>query len=272
MLIATPPLSPLCLTLQAARKSRRISQLELALRMGISQRHVSFVESGRAKASRDLLLAWLDELNAPLALRNVALQQAGFAASYASRELGDAVLAPAREALGRLLDAHNPMPAMVLDAGWNVLQLNRGARWLVSTLMPWAADLPKDQPINLLDAMLHPQGLMHCVTNLAEVAPALLAHLRDDASVAPELAERVELLAQKCQHRLGKKPLAQWPRQMVPVLTTRFASPHGELAFFSMFSTFGTPQDITLASLRVEHLFAAEDQTRAVLAAQVKLS
>lgn len=95
-------------TLQTARKSRRISQLELALRIGISQRHVSFVESGRAQPSRNLLLSWLDELHAPLALRNVALHQAGFASSYAAHELGDAVLAPAREAMTRLLDAHDP--------------------------------------------------------------------------------------------------------------------------------------------------------------------
>ena len=85
-------------TLQTARKSKRISQLELALRMGVSQRHVSFVESGRAQPSRELLLAWLHELQAPLALRNVALQQAGFAPVYRGSELSDAVLAPVREA------------------------------------------------------------------------------------------------------------------------------------------------------------------------------
>jgi hypothetical protein len=80
----------------------------------------------------------------------------------------------------------------------------------------------------------------------------------------------VELLAAQFQLRLGKKPLAQWPKQMAPVLTTRFASAHGELAFFSMFSTFGTPQDITLASLRVEHVFAANDLTRAVITTNVR--
>ena len=123
-------------TLQTARKSKRLSQLELALRMGVSQRHVSFVESGRAQPSRELLLNWLHELQAPLALRNAALQQAGFAPVYRSGELADAVLAPAREALGRLLQAHDPMPAMVMDAAWNVLQMNRGAQWLATTLMP----------------------------------------------------------------------------------------------------------------------------------------
>lgn len=256
-------------TLQQARKTRRISQLELALRMGVSQRHVSFVESGRAQPSRELLLAWLHELQAPLALRNVALQQAGFAPVYSGSELGAAVLAPAREALGRLLDAHDPLPAMVMDAAWNVLQMNRGALWLATTLMPWLAELPAGQPINMLDAMLHPEGMTRHITNLDEVAPALLAHLRDDASVVPELLARVEQFAEQLQARLGKRALAPWPRQMAPVLTTRFATPHGELAFFSMFSTFGTPQDITLASLRVEHVFAADAATRAVLDAHL---
>jgi transcriptional regulator with XRE-family HTH domain len=252
-------------TLQTARKTKRISQLELALRMGVSQRHVSFVESGRAQPSRELLLAWLHELQAPLALRNVALQQAGFAPVYRGSELGDAVLAPVREALSRLLAAHDPMPAMVMDAAWNVLQMNRGAQWMAQALMPWIAQLPAGQPINLLDAMLHPEGMIKRMTNLEEVAPAILAHLRDDASVMPEISPRVELLAAQFEKRLGKTTLAQWPRQMAPVLTTRFVTEHGELAFFSMFSTFGTPQDITLASLRVEHVFAADEVTRRVI-------
>ena len=256
-------------TLQTARKSRRISQLELALRMGVSQRHVSFVESGRSQPSRELLLSWLHELQAPLALRNVALQQAGFAPVYRGSELSDVVLAPVREALGQLLAAHDPMPAMVMDAAWNVRQMNRGAQWLAVTLMPWIAQLPKDQPINMLDAMLHPEGMTRQMTNLEEVAPAMLAHLRDDASAVPELLPRVELLAAQLQKRLGKRQLTLWPRQMAPVLTTRFSTLHGDLAFFSMFSTFGTPQDITLASLRVEHLFAADEVTRDVVAKQV---
>ena len=257
------------ITLQTARKSKRLSQLELALRMGVSQRHVSFVESGRSQPSRELLLSWLHELQAPLALRNVALQQAGFAPIYRGSELADAVLAPVRDALGRLLQAHDPLPAMVMDAAWNVLQMNRGAQWLATTLMPWMANLPPGQNVNMIDAMLHPEGMTQHITNLVEVAPALLAHMRDDASVVPEILPRVEQLAQQMQQRLGKRVLTPWPRQMAPVLTTRFATPHGELAFFSMFSTFGTPQDITLASLRVEHVFPADEATRAVLTAQL---
>jgi transcriptional regulator with XRE-family HTH domain len=209
-------------TLQTARKSKRLSQLELALRIGVSQRHVSFVESGRAQPSRELLLAWLSELQAPLSLRNVALQQAGFAPVYLGSELGDAVLAPIREALGRLLLAHDPMPAMVMDAAWNVLQMNRGARWLSITLMPWIAQLPPDQPINLLDAMLHPEGMTRHMTNLEEVAPAMLAHLRDDASVVPELLPRVERFAWGKSHSpLGH---AKWPPFSQPVSPPRSAN------------------------------------------------
>ncbi len=260
-------------TLQNARKSRRISQLELALRIGVSQRHVSFVESGRAQPSRALLMSWLNELQTPLALRNVALFQAGYAPMYRDSELSDAVLSPAREALSRLLAAHDPMPAMVMDVSWNVVQMNRGAQWLARTLMPWIAQLPQDQPFNMLDAMLHPEGMSRQMTNIEEVAPAMLAHLRDDATFVPELLPRVELLTAQLQQRVGKN-LAQRllnarPGQMTPVLTTRFSTVHGELAFFSMFTTFGTPQDITLASLRVEHIFAADTATRAVVEAHV---
>ena len=188
---------------------------------------------------------------------------------YRGSELSDAVLAPAREALGHLLVAHDPMPAMVMDAAWNVLEMNRGARWMALTLMPWIANLSHDQPINMLDAMLHPEGMTRHMTNLEEVGPAMLAHLRDDATATPELLPRVELLAAQIQRRLGTRPPTPRSRQMAPVLTTRFSTIYGELAFFSMFSTFGTPQDITLASLRVEHIFAADDVTRAVIAAHV---
>ena len=131
-----------------------------------------------------------------------------------------------RDALAQLLQAHDPMPAMVMDAAWNVLDMNRGAQWLATTLMPWV----------------------------------------------PDILPRVEQLARQMQQRLGKRLLAPWPRQMAPVLTTRFATRHGALAFFSMFSTFGTPQDITLASLRVEHVFPADEATRAVLTAQLSQS
>jgi transcriptional regulator with XRE-family HTH domain len=263
-------------TLAQARKARRLSQLELALRLQVSQRHLSFVESGRAKPSRDLLLSWLQELDAPLAVRNAAMLQAGFAPVFSEASLTSPALAPAHEALLALLQAHEPMPALVLDAHWNVLHMNRGAQWLAGLLMPElmaalqtnATTNAAAQPLNMLDVLCHPQGFSGKMLNLAEVGPNLLAHLRDEASVLPELRPKVEAYAAMLKQRLGNQQLHNgWPRQIAPVLTARFASPLGELSFFSMFTTFGTPQDITLASLRVEHMFAADVPTKQVMQA-----
>jgi transcriptional regulator with XRE-family HTH domain len=255
-------------TLRQARKARRLSQLELSLRVGVSQRHMSFVESGRAQPSRELLLAWLQALEAPLTVRNAAMLQAGFAPAFSSAPLGDPALEQADAAMAHLLHAHDPMPALLLDAGWNVLRMNRGATWLALTLMPWAASLPPGSPMNMLDLLAHPDGFAARIVNLHEVGPPLLAHVRAEAAAHPPLVPRAEALAAAWRDRLGIAVApGAWSPPVAPVLTTRFATPHGELAFFSMFTTFGTPQDITLASLRVEHMFAADAATRAILQA-----
>ena len=265
--------------LQKARRGRRWSQLELSLRMGVSQRHVSFVESGRAKPSRELLIAWLRELDLPLGQRNAALMQAGFAPVYGEGELA-ALPATAHvlQAVSHLLQAHDPMPAFVLDADWNVRQFNQGAAWLMQVLMPdlmanlmaaLAQQTPPGATLNLIDALLHPQGFASTLVNGDEVAPAILRMLQDDARHHPPLQARLDQLSTLFRLRFGAGAIRS-ARQMLPlppVLTSRFATAHGELTFFSMFTTFGTPQHITLASLRIEHLFPADAATRAVLVA-----
>jgi transcriptional regulator with XRE-family HTH domain len=265
------PASALPATLQQARKVRRLSQLELSMRLGVSQRHVSFVEGGRSKPSRELLVAWLAELEVPLPVRNEALLQAGYAPAYGESRRGDPALEQADRALDCLLAAHDPLPALVIDAHWDLVRLNRGGWWLAATLMPGSVP-PGDGPtVNLLDLLAHPEGLTTRIVNLHEVGPAMLVHLRHEAYAQPTLAPRVEAFAERLRARLGAGRLqAGWSRPAAPVLTTRYATPHGELSFFSMFTTFGTPQDITLASLRVEHMFAADEATRAVIAARVE--
>lgn len=252
--------------LKDARRQRRLSQLQLSLRLGISQRHLSFVESGRSTPSRALLLAWLEELSVPLAIRNASLLQAGYAPAFSSASLSDAHLAPAQEALHQLLEGHEPMPAYVLDAEWNVVQLNRGARWLFATLVPWAAETTSTGA-NMLDMLAHPQGSTLMMTNLAEVAPNLMAQLNEEAAVMPSLAPRVEAFANLLSERLGTRHVTQNPTPTTssPILTMRFATPYGELAFFTLFTTFGSPRDITLSSLRLEHLFPADAGTRRIL-------
>jgi transcriptional regulator with XRE-family HTH domain len=198
-------------TLRRARRGRRISQLELSLELGVSQRHVSFVESGRSRPSRELLIGWLQVLEAPLALSNEALLAAGYAPAYSDRHLGD----------------------------------------------PWLAEA---------EHALHPQGLSGHVSNLDDVGPRFLAMLRREVAAYPSLLPRVAAYEADLLARLGTTGgPANLPGAQAPVLTTHFRSPHGELAFFSMFTTFGTPNDITLASLRVEHMFPADEATRAVL-------
>ena len=256
-------------TLQSLRKGARLSQMELSFRLGVSQRHVSYVESGRARPSRGLLLTWLQELNGPLVVRNAAMLQAGYAPAFGEARPGDASLTQAEHALTQLLSAHDPMPAFVLDASWNVLQFNRGGFWLAGLLIPFLADQPPGTPLNMLDAMGHPEGPVAAITNLAEVGPALLAHLRHEASMHPPLISKVEAYARLLAERLGPPAKAKHSEppapRLAPVLTTRFRTSFGELAFFSMFTTFGTPQDITLASLKVEHMFAADAATGQIL-------
>lgn len=241
------------------------------MRVGVSQRHVSFVESGRARPSRELLMAWLQALALPLAVRNEAMLDAGYAPEFGGAPLDDPALAQAKDAMIHLLRAHDPMPALLLDAEWNLVDWNRGGRWLASVLMPGAADLPAGVPINVLDLLVHPEGFAKHMVNLREVGPALLAHLRESASVQPSLTPRVEAFAAMLEARVGRQARhAGVSRSAPPVLTARYATPYGELSFFSMFTTFGTPQDITLASLRVEHLFPADEATRAVVKARVE--
>jgi transcriptional regulator with XRE-family HTH domain len=252
--------------LRAARNATRLSQHTLSLRMGVSQRHVSFVESGRARPSRELLAAWLQELNAPLVVRNAAMLSAGFAPIYSTASLVDSALAQANEAIAQLLQSHDPMPALVLDAHWNLLRTNAGGHWLARTLMPWTAELPEGTPVNMLDLLAHPEGFCRHIVNLREVGTAMLTHLHHDALALPALAPKVAAVVAMVQSRIGPGAKQNsMPRPSAPILTTRFATTFGELAFFSMYTTFGTPHDITLASLRIEHMFAADDATRAVL-------
>jgi transcriptional regulator with XRE-family HTH domain len=265
------PTHTLPVTLRQVRKARRLSQLELSLRLGISQRHISFVESGRARPSRELLMAWLQELEAPLVVRNEVMLQAGYAPAYSATLLDDPALTQVNYALQQLLCAHDPMPALIIDANWNLLRLNRGGQWLAATLVPWVSDLTDIGPINLLDMLIHPEGFTKPIVNLHEVGPPFLAHLRHEASVQPTLMPKVDAFAELLHTRLGTQSLhTSWSRPTAPVLTTRYATQHGELAFFSMFTTFGTPQDITLASLRVEHMFAADKATQALIRAHVQ--
>lgn len=237
--------------LSTLRRERRVSQLELGLRAGVSQRHLSCIETGRSQPSRATLLALLDALEAPLDVRNQALLASGLAPQYSQHALDDPRLAPARDALHRLLHAPGAAPALVIDAEWNLLMANGGVLRLLDLL---GLAMPA-QP-NLLEFLLGPQGLRPCLINEAEVCGEILQRARREAAHVPALAARLQSLA---------PPDWAPPTDQSPLLLTRLRSRAGDLALFSMFSSFGAPLDVTLASLRIEHLFPADAATTEAL-------
>jgi len=240
--------------LTALRRQRRVSQLELGLRAGVSQRHLSCIETGRARPTRSTLLALLDALEAPLPERNAALLAAGLAPAYSQHALDAPQLGPARDALRQMLHAPGSPPALVLDAEWNLVMANAGVQRLLALL---GLQMP-EAPANLLQWMLEPGGLRRCLLNEAEVCGEVLHRARREALQVPALAARLRGL-------LPGLPAWPAPAAQTPLLLTRLRSRVGELCLFSMFSSFGAPSDVTLASLRIEHLFAADAATAEAL-------
>ncbi len=240
--------------LTALRRQRRVSQLELGLRAGVSQRHLSCIETGRARPTRSTLMALLDALEAPLSERNAALLAAGLAPAYSQHALDAPQLGPAREALQHMLHAPGSPPTLVLDAEWNLVMANAGVQRLLHLL---DLQLPAG-PANLLDWLLARDGLRSRLLNEAEVCAEVLHRAQREALHVPALAARLQSLA---------PGLPAWPAPVAqtPLLLTRLQSRVGELRLFSMFSSFGAPLDVTLASLRIEHLFAADAATTEAL-------
>ncbi len=245
--------------LRALRTARRLSQMELSMRAGVSQRHLSWIETGRARPSREMLLALLDALDAPLPERNDSLLAAGYAPAFAQRPLAAPEMQPVRAAVQHLLDAHDPAPALVLDAAWNVVQVNGGLHRLLALLGVDPSLL--DGSPNMLELTFAPGGLRTLFVNADEVCQDVWSRANREAAHVPELARRIERLR---AHAPASAPRAALQHQ-APLLLARLASSRGELAFFSTFTTFGAPLDVTVASLRVEHLFPADARTREAL-------
>ena len=256
-------------TLRQLRTRRRISQLELSLRVGVSQRHLSCIETGRARPSREMLAALQDALDAPLAERNDVLLAAGYAPAYARRALADADMAPVRHALAHLLAAHDPAPALVMDDSWNLLQGNRGAQALLGLLgVPAAALAPGPAGgLNFLRALLAPGGLAGALLNADAVCAEVWQRAQREAVHSAALRAIVDELRPQLPRRLASPALA---RPAAPLLETALRTTGGNtLRFYSAFTTFGAPLDVTAASLRVEHFFPADEATRQHMATAV---
>ena len=253
--------------LRETRGARKLSQLDLAVEAGISQRHLSFLESGRARPSRGMVLQLAESLELPLRNRNRLLVAAGFAPVFPQRPLDSEAMAPVRQALERLLAHHEPYPALVMDRSWNVLMTNRAFDRLGALQgdpeQMWQR-VCGDGPRNMFKLTFHPQGLRPLISNMAEVGSHLLARARLEALEEPVVAKLLdEVLAYPDTPARWK--VAEPASHPPPVLAAQMRLGDARLNLFTMLSTFGTPQDLTTDSLRVEHLFPADTESELLL-------
>ena len=250
------------------RMRRRRSQMDLALEVGVSARHLSFVETGRSRPSPELLLSRADHLDVPLRDRNVFMLAAGYAPRYTRTPFGDPSMARVQAALQQLLDGHDPYPGVVIDRAWNVVLANPAASRLSATL-PVELTTPR---LNVFRACLHPDGLAGRTLNFAEWGSYLVDQLRrlktltNDADVS-ELLEEVERYATVAYLDESRTRSSDETPLLVPWIV-RLGD--DELSLFTTLTTFGTPRDITLDEVAVELFYPADDATAQLLRAAAR--
>ena len=247
------------------RNRRNRSQLDLALEVGVSARHLSFVETGRSRPSPELVLAIAEHLDVPLRERNTMLLAAGYAPRFSETSLDDAAMATVRDSLQRMLDAHDPYPGVVIDRAWNVLLANESAL-LFTVGLPQHLLTPR---LNVFRVCLHPDGLASRTSNFDEWAGYLLRQLRRTIQLTGDA--QVEAIDAEVRAYPDVAALIaagggnDWddPPLLLPFTFER----DGEvLSMFTTLTTFGTPRDITLEELAVELFFPADDATARRLA------
>jgi transcriptional regulator with XRE-family HTH domain len=251
------------------RQRRRMSQLLLAAEADISTRHLSFVESGRAVPSREMVMHLAERLDVPLRARNALLVAAGYAPLFRERPLTDPQLAAAREAVDLVLKGHEPYPALAIDRHWTIVAANRALAPLVANASPALLEAP----VNALRLSLHPDGLASSIVNWHAWRTHVLARLQRQVDVSADetlAALRDELAAYPSppgalaadDHRTSDAGQIAVP--------LRLRTPLGVLSFYSTTTVFGTPVDVTLSELAIEAFFPADPQTAAALRAHAE--
>ncbi|MEL6467465.1 MAG: helix-turn-helix transcriptional regulator [Pseudomonadota bacterium] len=239
--------------LRTWRKARRLSQLELAGEAEVSARHISFLESGRAHPSRNMIDRLSDALTLPLDARNQMLTHAGFAARYPSRAWDTAEMAPIRAAVDHMLTVHAPYPALAVDRLWTILDMNHPAASLFSGLGMGSGD-------SLLDLMMS-DTLPPLVENWPDVARHACQRLRTE-SAAQGGVPALDRVANHLGAVQGRTQMAT-----SPVIPTILRMGNTRLSIFATIAQFGTPEDVALDDLKVELYFPADATTDAALRA-----
>lgn len=247
------------------RNLRRKSQLALATEAAVSPRHVSFIESGRSKPSRDMVLLLAGVLDIPLRERNTLLNAAGFAAAYRESELAGPQLAAVRQALDAILAQHRPFPAVVLDRRWNLVGRNDAAERFFAFLLA-GSDVGALGAPNVLRLMFHPGGLRPRVVNWEQAAEALVQRVHREA-VGNALDDDVHRVLAEVLAYPGVP--ARWARpdlatSLLPIIPIQFERDGQRFSYFSTVTTLGTPIDVTAQEVRIECFFPADERSDAL--------
>jgi transcriptional regulator with XRE-family HTH domain len=255
------------------RGRRGLSQLALAVSARTTQRHLSFIESGRATPSREMVLRLGATLSLPLRQQNALLLAAGYAPAWKERDLSAPDLAVVNSALDYMLAQHEPYPAFVIDRCWNLLRANRGAGKLTEFLTGPAPQTPATSaaPVNLAVAMLAPDGLRRFIVNWPEVALHFIRGVDADAHAdgLPQTAGLLtRLLAFPDVAALSERVTPEDGQS--PVLPIHFQRDGTSLRLFTTIATLGTPRDVTLEEIRIEFFFPIDEPTEQAFRSWVK--
>ncbi|HEX7291621.1 MAG TPA: helix-turn-helix transcriptional regulator [Conexibacter sp.] len=240
------------------RTQRHLTQLELALDANVSTKHLSFVETGRSRPSRQLLVHLAQHLDLPIAERNRLLLAGGFAPPYLEQAYDGEMMRPLRESLSRLLEAHEPNPALIVDGLWNMIEANQAASLLWDGVDPELIQ----PPINMLRLGVHPGGLPKISSMTAACNAPLITKLRrrsrEDAD--PALAELIEEVSSYLSDDPPTAPATQ------PVVSLDLQTPLGEVSLFTVIATLGAPLEVSAANLAIETFLPMDERSAARLA------
>ncbi|MEL6977902.1 MAG: helix-turn-helix transcriptional regulator [Pseudomonadota bacterium] len=244
--------------LKRHRRERRMSQLDLSLEADVSGRHIAFLETGRSRPSRSMVLRLAEALQTPLSERNDLLLAAGFAPEYALRALSDETLAPVREAMSRLLRSQEPYPALVMDRAWRILEANRAASLLFQPVMTRADK-------SFLAYVNDTPSYLDTIENWRAIGPTMLSRLKlerrrntPDPAFDHEVARFEALVRETCDAE-APPPSETEALFISPIMRVGEA----RLSFFSTIAHFGAPRDVALSELQIELFFPLDDETDA---------
>jgi transcriptional regulator with XRE-family HTH domain len=270
--------NPLGNLLRHWRNVRGRNQLDLSIETGVSQRHISFIESGRSIPSRQTLLEIAQVLDVPLRERNTLLVSAGYAPVFSEAAWNSSQMQSVTKALERILRQHEPFPALVMDRYWNVLMANKSAPRFFNRFIDMSQ---RKGPRNMLHLVFDPEGLRPFVEHWDEVASSLLYRVRTEATGRVIDEKTKELVAALLAYPGGKALSAQQSQTqarrgdlgqafesnsaaggpVLPIIPLSFRKGETVLNYFSMVTTVGTPQTVAAQELRIETMFPADEET-----------